>query len=87
MDLYSSTFAVLGVASAALAYKQHRPNAESSLPSKEAEAESQTPDLPAIAKRFKWTFLSVYLLVMGADWLQVRHCRTLMIRYPNSQNK
>lgn len=65
MDLYQLTFAVLVVCSCGLAYTQHRSDLKS-------DYGDQPADINRAAKRFRWLFIPVYLLVMGSDWLQVR---------------
>lgn len=72
MDVYQVTFAILVLGTGYVAYRHHRrefwpretPDEESELQFKSLEAE-------ASAARFKRTFIPVYLLVMGSDWLQV----------------
>lgn len=68
---YLPTFAVLVLACASTAYRQHRQDRAPPKLDEESELRVKTIDAEAAAKNFKWIFLPVYLLVMGSDWLQV----------------
>lgn len=68
---YLPTFAVLVLACALTAYRQRRQDRAPATLDEESELRVKTADAEAAAKKFKRIFLSVYLLVMGSDWLQV----------------
>lgn len=70
MDLYQITFAVLVITSGWLAWTQHKHELWPPL-SKETKSELHTHESHGDPNRFRKTFIPVYLLVMGSDWLQV----------------
>ena len=69
MDVYRITFAVLLVTCCWSVWSWH-----SGQPKTQPEKEEVEPGLLKAhgdPRRFRKTFLAVYLLVMGSDWLQV----------------
>ena len=77
MDFYTWSFIALVIACALLKYRQNQHD------EKDVAEKAAGDEVPEIAGRveaenFKKTFMVVYLLVMGADWLQVQlvHART-----------
>jgi hypothetical protein len=67
MDLYRTTFGVLVAGSVALAYSQYQ---RDKIASRADDGRSGSVELNNAATVFKKTFIPVYLLVMGSDWLQ-----------------
>lgn len=83
MDLYKASLASLVVANGGLGYLQYRSVNKGNLGSSSVELEyaevdngkerdSEPADDAKTVWHFKIIFMSVYALVMGADWLQVR---------------
>src|ERR1700734_1451182 len=70
MDLYQISFAVLVITSGWLAWTQHKHELQP--PSaKEVGPEAHAHESHGDPNHFRKTFIPVYLLVMGSDWLQV----------------
>lgn len=69
IDAFLSTFIVLVLCCGYLGLNEYRKEVRV----KPSENESLQENSAIIAARFKSTFLTVYLLVMASDWLQVRH--------------
>lgn len=85
MDLYKASLASLVIANAGLGYLQYKSGKHANRSSSSVELHCvdvdngketllESSDDVKAAWNFKLTFLSVYGLVMGADWLQVRRC-------------
>jgi hypothetical protein len=73
MDVFATTFAVLSLCGGFLAYTQHKDDFDTVQPKDtDGSTLSRVEDLETAASHFKKTFLPVYLLIMGSDWLQVR---------------
>lgn len=76
MNFYQSNFAAFVLLNAVLAYREYRQGGEEQLAEKDAETSPRKQvegnDKQAL-RAFKLRFLPIYLLVNGADWLQV--CR------------
>jgi hypothetical protein len=72
MNFYQSNFAAFVLLNVVLAYREYKQGGEGKLDEKETSPRKQVEsnDKEAL-KRFKWRFLPIYLLVNGADWLQV----------------
>lgn len=70
MQFYQTNFAVFAVINALLTYREYR-QVEVVPFEKDARKLVQAHDHKAELKRFKRRFLPIYLLVNGADWLQV----------------
>jgi hypothetical protein len=73
MNFYQSNFAAFVLLNAVLAYREYRQGGEIQLAEKEEinpRKLVESNDKEAL-KKFKWRFLPIYLLVNGADWLQV----------------
>lgn len=72
MEFYQLNFAIFVVLNAVLAYREYR---QTEVPQTEKESSARklvaSNDNKALLKSFKWRFLPIYLLVNGADWLQV----------------
>ena len=75
MAFYQINFAVLVLANSLLALKQHSLNLPIRL-EEEVESETKITDGEQAIARFKKEFFSVYLLVFGADWLQVHFSKS-----------
>lgn len=69
MELYAVYFASLVLFNTALAY--HRSQQSKSEASKEETLALPLGEGREDARRFKITYFAVYLLAMGADWVQV----------------
>ncbi len=73
MEFYQGNFAVFALLNTIFAYREYSQDLDI-LPGKddrkgfEERAEDNTKN---ILKLFTWNFLPIYLLVNGADWLQV----------------
>lgn len=83
MDLYKVSLASLVVANGGLGYLQYESGRKGDRSGSNVELdyvavdngkerESEPEDDKNIVWNFKLIFMSVYALVMGADWLQVR---------------
>jgi hypothetical protein len=78
MDFYSVNVVALGALNAALSYLQWKKQDGRAIRSKEMAGGVGAESIlaaNAVNTHFKKRFLPVYLLVFGADWLQVRHCQ------------
>lgn len=73
MDFYSANVVVFVVVNAALSFRQWRQDGRAGMHKEMAGGEGHESILAAEAvnRQFKKRFLPVYLLVFGADWLQV----------------
>lgn len=69
MNFYDGNFLFLITACGALTFKQYR-NGEDSPELKSLTRDAVTPRAKAEATKFTRLFLTVYCLVMAADWLQ-----------------
>jgi hypothetical protein len=82
MDLYQVTFAVLVIGSCWLAWTHHKRELRTISAAREEGLESQAFENHGDPKKFRRTFIPVYLLIMGSDWLQVslyvKHIHTTM---------
>lgn len=70
MDFYKVNFAAFALLNSILAYREYRlvePREE-----KDGESKLEAEATRVVLKKFKWTFIPIYLLANGADWLQVR---------------
>ena len=70
MEFYPANFAVFALINVLLAYREYKQEAVVE-PDKDAKEKVQNNDSKELLKAFKWRFLPIYLLVNGADWLQV----------------
>jgi len=71
MEFYQGNFAVFALINALLAYREYRQD-ESIQAQKEDGQKVDAENSREILKAFKLKFIPIYLLVNGADWLQVR---------------
>jgi MFS transporter, MFS domain-containing protein family, molybdate-anion transporter len=71
MDFYKGNFAVFALVNALLAYREYRQE-EPLQEFKDDDAKLEAEGTRAVLNKFKWNFIPIYLLVNGADWLQVR---------------
>jgi MFS transporter, MFS domain-containing protein family, molybdate-anion transporter len=70
MEFYHANFASFALINVLLAYSEYRQDV---LVEHEEGAKEKVHinDSKELLKAFKWQFLPIYLLVNGADWLQV----------------
>ena len=70
MDFYTGNFAAFALLNAVLAFREYRQvyARQENGDGPKAEAEGKR----VVLDKFKWNFIPIYLLVNGADWLQVR---------------
>lgn len=71
MDFYKSNLTVFALLNAFLAFREYR-QVEQIPEIKDDEAKLEAEDTRVVLNQFKWNFIPIYLLVNGADWLQVR---------------
>jgi hypothetical protein len=70
MDFYKGNFAVFALLNAGLAFREYRQ--VETRQEKDDESEPEAEGKAVLLSKFKWNFIPIYLLVNGADWLQVR---------------
>ena len=71
MDFYKGNFAAFALLNAVLAFIEYR-HVEAKQEKNEDEATLLDVEGSRVAlDKFKWNFIPIYLLVNGADWLQV----------------
>ena len=73
MDLYKPSFLALIAGCGILTWQQYRRQEPNEAKTALLNSEPPNPEAKALAKKFTRLFLAVYMLVMGADFLQVRH--------------
>jgi hypothetical protein len=72
MEFYQANFAAFALLNILLAYREYRQEEVTSVENeKDARKRVESNDNKELLKVFKWRFLPIYLLVNGADWLQV----------------
>jgi hypothetical protein len=72
MEFYQANFAAFALLNILLAYREYRQEEVTSVEDeKDARKRVESNDNKELLKVFKWRFLPIYLLVNGADWLQV----------------
>ncbi len=72
MEFYQANFAAFALLNILLAYREYRQEEVVAIDNeKDARKRVETNDNKELLKLFKWRFLPIYLLVNGADWLQV----------------
>jgi hypothetical protein len=70
MDFYKGNFAAFALLNAVLAFREYR---QVDAPQeKDDESRAEAEGKRVVLDKFKWNFIPIYLLVNGADWLQVR---------------
>jgi len=67
MEFYQGIFVAFALLNFLLAYREYREE-----PAADAENKSHDEATKIEVNKFKWNFIPIYLLVNGADWLQVR---------------
>ena len=72
MDFYKGNFAVFALVNAGLAYRDYRQVEPLVEVKDDDDSKSEAEGVKAVLSKFKWNFIPIYLLVNGADWLQVR---------------
>ena len=72
MDFYKGNFAVFALVNAALAYREYRQVEPLVEVKDDDDSKLEAEGMRAVLSKFKWNFIPIYLLVNGADWLQVR---------------
>jgi hypothetical protein len=70
MDFYKGNFVVFALLNAGLAFREYRQ--VETRQGKDDESGLETEEKAVVLNKFKWNFIPIYLLVNGADWLQVR---------------
>jgi hypothetical protein len=71
MDFYKGNFAAFALLNAILAFREYR---QVEAPQeKDDESRLEAEGTRVVLDKFKWNFIPIYLLVNGADWLQVRN--------------
>jgi MFS transporter, MFS domain-containing protein family, molybdate-anion transporter len=70
MDFYKGNFAAFAILNAVLAFREYRQ--VEARQEKDEESKEEAEGKLAVLNKFKWNFIPIYLLVNGADWLQVR---------------
>jgi hypothetical protein len=71
MDFYKSNFTVFALLNALLAFREYR-QVEPLQEIKDDDTKLEAEGARIVLNKFKWNFIPIYLLVNGADWLQVR---------------
>jgi len=72
MEFYQANFAAFALLNILLAYREYRQGDVAVIDDeKDPRKIVQSNDSKELLKLFKWRFLPIYLLVNGADWLQV----------------
>jgi hypothetical protein len=66
MEFYQGNFAAFVLLNILLAYREYRQE-----PATDAGKTSHDEATKIVVNKFKWNFIPIYLLVNGADWLQV----------------
>jgi len=69
MDFYKGNFAVFALLNAGLAFREYRQ--VETRQEKDDESGLEAEGKAVVLNKFKWNFIPIYLLVNGADWLQV----------------
>jgi hypothetical protein len=70
MDFYKGNFAAFALLNAVLAFREYRQ--VDARQEKDDESKAEAEGKRVVLDKFKWNFIPIYLLVNGADWLQVR---------------
>jgi hypothetical protein len=70
MDFYKGNFAVFALLNAGLAFREYRQ--VGTRQEKDDGLGLEAEGKAVVLNKFKWNFIPIYLLVNGADWLQVR---------------
>jgi len=79
MEFYQGNFAVFALINALLAYREYRQDESVEVQKEDGQKVDVEKSREAL-KAFKLKFLPIYLLVNGANWLQVRpHIQRLKI--------
>ena len=69
MDFYKGNLAAFALLNAVLAFREYRQVVP--LLEKDDDSKLEAEGTREALKKFKWNFIPIYLLVNGADWLQV----------------
>jgi len=84
MEFYQSNVVALVALNLCLAYRQYRQDRKTKTSRDMAgRTEAEVAAAAALNSKFKRKFLPVYLLVFGADWLQVCLSRLQSAMNPN----
>jgi hypothetical protein len=75
MDFYKGNFAAFALLNAVLAFVEYRQ--VEARQEKDDEAKLDAEGMRVLLDKFKWNFIPIYLLVNGADWLQVSIVRVI----------
>jgi len=70
MEFYHANFASFALINVLLAYREYRQELVVEC-EQDAKGKVRFDDSKEVLRAFKWRFLPIYLLVNGADWLQV----------------
>jgi hypothetical protein len=76
MDFYKGNFAAFALLNAVLAFVEYRQ--VEARQEKDDEAKLDAEEMRVLLDKFKWNFIPIYLLVNGADWLQVSIVRSFL---------
>jgi hypothetical protein len=76
MDFYKGNFAAFALLNAVLAFVEYRQ--VEARQEKDDEARLEAEEMRVVLDKFKWNFIPIYLLVNGADWLQVSIVRSFL---------
>lgn len=76
MDFYKGNFAAFALLNAVLAFVEYRQ--VEARQEKDDEARLEAEGMQVVLDKFKWNFIPIYLLVNGADWLQVSIVRSFL---------
>jgi len=76
MDFYKGNFAAFALLNAVLAFIEYRK--VEARQEKDVETKLEVEETRAGLDKFKWNFIPIYLLVNGADWLQVSILREVL---------
>ena len=76
MDFYKGNFAAFALLNAVLAFVEYRQ--VEARQEKDNEAKLDAEEMRVLLDKFKWNFIPIYLLVNGADWLQVSIVRSFL---------
>ncbi len=83
MDFYKSNLTVFALLNALLAFREYR-QVEPIQEIKDEDGKLEAEGARAVLKKFKWNFIPIYLLVNGADWLQVSELLVQLVQWLTS---
>jgi hypothetical protein len=72
MDFYKGNFAAFALLNALLAFREYRQVEPLQEIKDDNDSKIEADGARVVLNKFKWNFIPIYLLVNGADWLQVR---------------